>query len=100
LLCQTFLILKVYLRDINAQPKLFSREFFNNYLKDNAPNDFSIDLYLLYQARKHRYNTLSIPVYFAPRQHGEAKGGGGSWNNRIILIKRTFKYIIGLRKSL
>lgn len=96
----TFLILKVYLRDINAQPKLFSKEFFDNHLKDNAPNDFSLDLYLLYQARKYQYKTLTMPVYFAPRQHGEAKGGGGSWKNRIRLIRRTFRYIVRLRKNI
>ncbi len=96
----TFLILKVYLRDINAQPKLFSREFFGKYLQDNAPNDFSLDLYALYQARKYKYKILTIPVDFAARQYGEAKGGGGSWKNRINLIKRTFKYIMRLQKKL
>ena len=31
---------------------------------------------------------------------GEAKGGGGSWKNRIKLIKRTFQYILKLKESL
>ena len=96
----TFFILKAYLKDINAQPKLFSRDFYNKYLKNNAPHDFSLDLHAMYQAKKHGYKILSIPVYFSKRLHGEAKGGGGSWKNRIKLIKRTFKYILDLKTSL
>ena len=42
------LILGVALNDINAQPKLFSREFYNNYILGQAPHDFSLDLYALY----------------------------------------------------
>lgn len=96
----TMLVLKTYLDDINAQPKVFSRDFFNKFLKDNSPNDFSLDLYAVFQAKKNGYNILSIPVFFADRIHGEAKGGGGSWKNKINLIKRTFKYILKLKKIL
>jgi glycosyltransferase involved in cell wall biosynthesis len=94
----TLSILKIYLNDINAQPKLFSKEFFNKFLKNDAPHDFSLDLYAMYQAKKNGYKILTIPVYFAKRQYGEAKGGGGgSWKNRIKLIKRTFRYIFRLK---
>ena len=93
-----FFYLRVLLNDINAQPKLFRREFYESKIKDGAPKDFSLDLYLLFQAKKNKYLIESIPVYFSKRIHGEAKGGGGNWNNRLKLIKRTYFYIKRLSK--
>ena len=93
-----FFVLRKYMDDINAQPKLFSREFYNQHIKDNAPSDFSLDLYLLYQAKTKGYKIQEIPVYFKDRVYGEAKGGG-SFKTKIQLIKRTFRYIIRLRMS-
>lgn len=92
-----FAALRVYLSDINAQPKLFDRPFYETKLKGNAPSDFSLDLFAYYEARTSGYGILTIPVVFARRQHGEAKGGGGSWKNRLRLIRRTNKYIWHLR---
>ena len=43
--CIVFLLLKVNLNDINAQPKIFHRSFYEKFLKDGAPKDFSLDLY-------------------------------------------------------
>lgn len=93
------LALKTYLDDINAQPKIFSRNFYENYIKNKAPHDFSLDLFLLYMAKKNGLKIKEIEVNFAKRIHGEAKGGG-SWKTRIKLIKRTFKYIFELANSL
>lgn len=89
-----------YLSDINAQPKLFSRSFYDTHLKDGYPTDFSLDLFALYKAKTNGYAINTIPVYFKKRLHGEAKGGGGGWKMRINLIKRTFKYIFELRRKL
>ena len=91
-------LLKKYLTDINAQPKLFSKNFYDQYIKNNAPSDFSLDLYLLYQARINNYQILEIPVYFKKRLHGEAKGGG-SFKTKIKLIIRTFKYIVQIKNN-
>ena len=63
------------------------------YFQKQAPHDFSLDLFLLYQAKKYGYGIKEIPVYFKKRLHGEAKGGG-SWQTRSLLIKRTLRYII------
>lgn len=87
------------LSDVNAQPKLFSRAFHELYLAQGAPDDFSLDLYMLYHARRGGYDILEVPVVFAERLHGEAKGGG-QWRTRIKLIRRTFAYIFELRRSL
>ena len=95
----TLLLLRVHLKDINAQPKIFSRNFFETCINGKAPDDFSLDLYLLYQARVNKYSIIRIPVFFKDRLHGEAKGGGGSIKNRLKLIRRTYQYIWSLRKN-
>jgi glycosyltransferase involved in cell wall biosynthesis len=88
--------LKARLTEINAQPKLFHRDFYEAIVKD-APYDFSLDLYFLFKAKKQGL-ILDFPVFFLPRLYGEAKGGSGSsLKNRIKLIKRTLKYIGELR---
>lgn len=92
-------LLGVKFNDVNAQPKVFSKHFFDNHIRGKAPLDFSLDLFLLYQGSKAGYSTLTIPVDFPQRAHGEAKGGG-NWPARIKLIKRTFSYILFLRKSI
>lgn len=97
--CVAWAVLRVVLDDINAQPKLFSRDFYEKYIRDGAPSDFSIDLFLLYEAKRAGYAILELPVFFAKRQFGEAKGGGG-FKTRIKLIQRTFRYIFELRKRL
>jgi glycosyltransferase involved in cell wall biosynthesis len=96
----TWYALKIYLSDINAQPKIFSRFFYNNYLIKGYPNDFSLDLFALYKAKSNGFKILTIPVYFKKRMYGKAKGGGGSWALRIQLVKRTFKYIVQQSKDL
>lgn len=89
--------LGVNINDINAQPKMFHRGFYDEFLQKDAPDDFSLDLYMLYMARIQNYKTLEIPVYFAKRIHGEAKGGG-SWKTKFRLIQRTAKYILRLKE--
>lgn len=89
-------VLRTRLTEINAQPKLFSKQFFETF-QNQAPHDFSLDLYFLYQAKRNG-NIIDFPVFFAPRVAGEAKGGSGSsWKVKWKLIKRSFKYIFELR---
>ncbi len=92
------LALKQSLDDIGAQPKLFSRLFYETYLKEKAPYDFSLDLYAQYWAKREG-RIVDFPVYFANRLHGEAKGGG-SIATRIKVSKRVWKFIFELRKHL
>lgn len=87
------------LTEINAQPKLFSTSFFNQF-HEKAPHDFSLDLYFLYCAKK-KGAIKDFPVYFAKRVAGVAKGGSGSsFKVRWKLIKRSFQYIFELRKNI
>ena len=93
------MVLGIRLSEINAQPKLFSKSFFDTHGHD-APNDFSLDLYLLYQAKKHG-QIIDFPVYFSKRVAGEAKGGSGSsFKVKWKLIKRSFKYIFELKRMI
>ena len=87
----------IRLSDINAQPKMFSRNFIK-YI-DNAPNDFSLDLFILVKAIKLNYTILEYPVIFKNRNYGISKGGG-SFIGKIKLTLRTLSYINKLRISL
>jgi glycosyltransferase involved in cell wall biosynthesis len=90
--------LKQSLTDIGAQPKLFSRVFYEKYLKKDAPNDFSLDLYAQYWAKRDG-QIKEIPVVFKNRLHGEAKGGG-SLKTRIKVSQRVFNFIFEMRNNL
>jgi glycosyltransferase involved in cell wall biosynthesis len=83
--------------DVNAQPKMFHRNFMAHL--DVAPHDFSLDLYVLFKANQLGMKVQSFPVFFAKREFGEAKGGG-SLKGKFKLIKRTFAYIFQLRNDI
>lgn len=90
------IMLKQKLHDINAQPKMFHRDFLQ--LVTNPPADFSLDLYFYYLAKKNNFRIIELPVNFNKRLFGEAKGGGGaSLKNRVKLIIRTINYIFELK---
>ncbi len=92
------LYLGVKLWDINAQPNIFHRTFFEQ-LKNNCPKDFSLDLYFLYKAKKCNLEVIRFDVIFPPRIHGES-----SWNTGFSakwkFIKRTFDFSFKLKKDL
>ena len=90
-------VFNIKLSDINAQPKMFSRDFIK-YI-DNAPNDFSLDLFILVKAIKMNYTILEYPVMFKNRYYGNSKGGG-SFIGKIKLTLRTLSYINKLRIAL
>lgn len=79
--------------EINAQPKLFSRNLYNNF--KSPPNDFSLDLYLLVLAKKWWYHVYDIDVNFIDRQFWKSKWAY-SFKSKIKTIIRTLKYIFKL----
>lgn len=91
------LILGMWLYDINAQPKIFHRNFLKKF--SNPPLDFSLDLYVLNYFKKNKLDINSFPVYFKKRLFGDAKGGG-TIRGKIKLIIRTLKYIHKLKLRL
>ena len=90
--------LNTRLWDINAQPNIFHRSFFEG-IKDSCPKDFSLDLYILYMAKKKKLNIFRFDVMFPKRIHGFSK-----WNTGILakikFIKRTIDFSIKLKKEL
>ena len=83
--------LGVWVGEINAQPKIFNKQFFLK-IAGEAPNDFSLDFFFCLKAKKTG-RIVEFPVYFRNRQHEAPKGGGGSLLQKIKIIKRTFGYI-------
>lgn len=83
--------------DINAQPNIFHRSFFENL--ENTPKDFSLDLFFLYMAKKKGIRLIRFNVVFPPRIHGES-----SWNTGFAskkkFIKRTLEFSKKLKKEL
>jgi len=90
-------LLRVPLSDVNAQPKIFHKNFLKKL--PNPPWDFSLDLYLLFQARVHKYPILEHQVHFGERLYGESKGGG-TLKGKLKLIQRTWKYMLKLTREL
>lgn len=90
-------LLGSHLHDINAQPKLFHRDLLE--LMEEAPSDFSLDLYVLHVANQCGLDVQEVPVEFASRHRGKAKGGG-SLRGKIRLMRRTMTYMLALRRSL
>ena len=90
----------VYLRkklwDINAQPNIFHRSFYEHW--DKPPHDFSLDLYALYMAKKNHLQIVRFKVAFPERVHGVS-----SWNTGLQskwkLIKRTVDFSRSLKRS-
>lgn len=85
-----------WMKDINAQPNMFSREFFERW--SEPPHDFSLDLYAFYMAKKHGLEIVRFPVVFPKRIHGSSK-----WNTgikaKIKFIKRTAEYSFRMKRN-
>lgn len=91
--CMGFLatiVLRTPFYEINAQPKLFPKSLVK-YLS-HTPNDFLLDLYLLFIAKKYQYSIRSFTVRFHTRKFGKSKWAY-SFRSRLAMIKRTVQYI-------
>ena len=92
---ETLLLLKL-MWDINAQPTIFHKSFFQTWQK--PPNDFSLDLYVYFMAKKSKLVIKRFPVKFSKRLHGTS-----DWNSSLLgkykFIKRTLSYSFNLKKK-
>lgn len=83
--------------DINAQPNIFHKSFFQDW--KNPPHDFSLDLYALFMARKQKLVIKRFEVVFPERIHGQS-----SWNTGFSakwkFIKRTMLFSKKLKGEL
>jgi glycosyltransferase involved in cell wall biosynthesis len=82
--------------DINAQPTIFTRKFFNEWI--DAPHDFSLDLYAYYQAHVKKLNIQRFPVKFGERAHGISHWNL-NWKAKRKFISRTVEFSLELRKN-
>ena len=83
--------------DINAQPNIFPRSFFERWR--DPPHDFSLDLYALLMAKRTGLEVVRIEVRFPPRLHGQS-----NWNTSLAskwkFIRRTLSFSRSLKKEL
>lgn len=90
------LYMGVKLYDVNAQPNVFSRKFFETW--KNPPKDFALDLYALYMAQKAGLHVERFDVIFPKRIYGESH-----WNSGLAskwkFIKRTIDFSKKLKKE-
>ena len=93
---ETILLKKIFW-DVNAQPNIFHKNFFN--MLEKIPLDFSFDLFFYFNAKKKNLKILRFPVKYPRRKFGVSH-----WNtdfkNKMKFIKRTIKYSFQLKKEL
>ena len=92
------LLLARPMRDINAQPTMFCREFFETW-QASAPDDFSLDLYAYCQAHAAGLRIRRFPVRFGRRAHGVSHWNV-DWRSKWKFIRRTAAFSFRLRKDL
>lgn len=89
-------LMQTPLWDINAQPNVFHRCLFEQ--GKNPPNDFSLDLYAYYCAKKQNFEIVRFDVIFPPRIYGTSH-----WNTSLLakykFIKRTLEFSFNLKKG-
>lgn len=91
------ILLGCRLSDINAQPTLFHRSFFETWT--DPPHDFSIDLYAFALARRAKFEVKRFPVKFGARAFGTSRWNTG-WKAKLKFISRTLDYSFRLRASI
>ncbi|MEM7041796.1 MAG: glycosyltransferase family 2 protein [Pseudomonadota bacterium] len=91
------MLLQRGLWDINAQPTMMPRSFFQTW--HEPPEDFSLDLYAYYTAKLNGLSIERFPVRFGERAHGMSHWNV-DWRAKAKFIRRTVDYSLELRSSL
>lgn len=82
--------------EINAQPNIFSREFYQSWT--DTPYDFSIEIFTLYQAKKQRKKVVRMSTAVRKRH-----AGSSSWNkgpaDLVKLSLATIKSAKAIRRK-
>lgn len=93
--CFDSLLFGLPLWDINAQPTLFTRAFYETWNK--PPKDFALDLFAYANAAKQKLPIERFPVLFGKRQHGISHWNV-NWMAKLKFIRRTMLFSFALRK--
>jgi len=91
------LLMRKLLWDINAQPTMFSRRFFETWR--TAPDDFALDLYAYYQAQSSGLKIYRFSVRFGERAHGVSHWNV-NWAAKWKFIRRTIDFSLQLKKKI
>lgn len=90
-------LLRQSMWDINAQPTLFHRSFFERW--SEPPTDFALDLFAYGLAVRQGLDIQRFPVTFGQRAHGTSH-----WNvdlaSKLRFIRRTVTFSLELRHRL
>ena len=91
----TSVLLRTYLKDIHAQPVLFSKKLFEQF--KFFPKDFMIDVWVFYIAKLKKFEVMRFPVIFNKnaRYYGE-----GNNDTFLKTVHGSFLHIIGTFKLL
>ena len=89
------LLLRNFFWDVNAQPNIFSKVFFQSWV--NPPHDFSLDLFVYHEVKRQELKIVRFPVRFAKRAYGTSHWNV-DWKSKIKFIKRTIEFSLILKK--
>lgn len=84
------LYFKKKLWDINAQPNIFPKTFFDALTF--FPDDFSLDLYMYVMAKENGLLVERFDVLFTDRLHGVSKWNDQTLKSKWKFIKRTLTF--------
>lgn len=88
---------KIYLKtsmyDINGMPNVVSKKMYSEM--NHIPNDFSLDLYVYYFAKKNGYRIRRFKVEQQVRQ-----GGQSSWNKGFASRLKGATWVLGWSKKI
>ena len=83
--------------DINAQPTVFHRRFFESWVL--PPHDFSLDLFAYFRAKTEGLSVRRFDVVFGDRAHG-ASHWNINWKAKRRFIERTIDFSFELRRRM
>jgi glycosyltransferase involved in cell wall biosynthesis len=89
-------LLRAPLWDINAQPTMFHRAFYEGWA--DPPADFSLDLFAYHRAVALGLRVERFPVHFGPRAHGQSRWNV-DWTSRWRFVKRTVAYSVKMKRG-
>ncbi len=90
------MLLHKKLYDINAQPNVFPKSFFEQW--QDPPYDFALDLYATYMASVKGLKLVRFDVLFPDRIHGHSHWNTGL-KSKVKFIKRTVSFSGKLKKA-
>ena len=91
-----YILLGVWMEEINAQPNLFHKNFLSQW--EDPPKDFSLDLYVFYKAKQLKMKFIKFEVNFDKRTSG--LGSNETLIQKIKYSLDTIKFSLKLKSEL